>query len=192
MENFEAMRTVGVKAADGTAFYFSAYDNDEERTKKECKKYEAAAENVVFDRLKDVLVSGNNTIKSIIVKNDGTEEQDGQLNFYFDDDVGRFLGCYEARSYIFTPKTDEDIKNLALYLELKGKCHGTYESNVNKAKVGNTYVVLFSYDDEYYFIGTMEDIQKIFKNVLERETRKLTAFLNPTEYVYRNGDFVKK
>ena len=191
MEKFEAMQTVGVKAVDGTVFYFSSCGS-EDAAREQCKKYEASAKSVVYDRLKNVLVGRERTIDVIGKKDDGTEGKTGTHQFYFDEDLARFLGCYDCKSYIFTPKSDEDIKNLAMYLELEGKTYGCYSSDVNKVEVGKNYIVLIDYDGEYYFVGTLEDIKEILIKALERETARMTAFLKPTEYVLKNGEYVKK
>ena len=86
--------------------------------REEVKKYEASAESVIFSRMKQRGVISDRLGKTF--SDNLTEEQwkhnrylefldtifeDGEENFYF---------------YMFTPKTEEDIKDMMMYLHLTG------------------------------------------------------------------------
>lgn len=188
MTEIKQETTIGVKAVDGTSFFFNG---DAERAKAECKKYEESAIGVVGNRLKGVLIDSQNTIKieNGKTKEDGTPETEN-FSCYIDEDVARMFGYHEYKSYIFVPKTKEDIDNLQMYCTLKG-CG--YIHNIDKIEPGKMYMVAMDTDGECTLCKTFEQAVESVKEQIAAQFAKMEAYLNPEAYIRESyNKYVKK
>lgn len=180
METIKSEVEVGVEAADGTIFF---YNGDAEKAKAECKKYEESAVGVVATRLKGVLIMSQDPkrIRNGKTKKDGTPEVEN-FTCYIDEDIARMFGYYEYKSFIFLPKTKEDIENFAMYCKLNGS---GYIYNYDKLVPGKTYMVAMDSEGECTLCHSKESAVEYIKEMIEAQFNKIDAYLNPDDYIRR-------
>lgn len=152
-----------VVSADGSyTRYLSANPTEEEiqNAKQAVLDYEKSAQSVIFQRLmqRDVL----SEIKSYYRKTDAdpelTDEQKlhnqavNLLDAVMDD------GCERAEYYLFTPKSEDDIKDLGIYHKLQFNYNDIYIKDAGKdgldrwvyeCIVGKTYIYYANHECEF-------------------------------------------
>jgi hypothetical protein len=150
-----------VSADGGYTRYLSANPTEEEiqNAKQAVLDYESSAKGVIFQRLMQRGVISE--IKSVYRKTDSdpelTDEQKLQnqavslLDSVLDD------GCCRASYYLFTPKTEEDIKDLGIYHKLAFNYNDLYINGthdelsrwVYDCTVGKTYIYNANHECEF-------------------------------------------
>ncbi len=165
--------TSGIVSADGTMHrYLSVHATEEEITaaKKDITDYEKTAAGVLFTRL--ILHGALSPLKSFRPKEgeELTEEQKlhnqavSLLDGVMDD------GCCRADYYLFTPKTEEDVKDLCAYHKLTWPYSGIIFQHPSKdlsryadsCEKGENYIYISNPDCEY---GQLVSLSKFAKAI---------------------------
>ena len=141
----EIIETRGFEAFDGTKFY--TYGIGEEEALKQCEAYEKTAEAVIKQRVIKFRIADTN-------ESDLTE-----------------CGSDDYKVEIFVPKTEEEMKDLMMYLYNKAPHVKTDSMNkedkehMDKVmKVGNEIIVWWNYSDDCYTVDTYETWIERIKN----------------------------
>ena len=148
-----------------------------ESIKKDIKDYESSAKCVLFQRLKE-----RGVLKVIDKERDEENHvlgydksvHNGMLTLMdamFDD------GCERSAYYFFLPKTEEDVKDMAIYVKLQyDYCAGIdgeehpYWLGTGKIAAGKTYIYQDNSDCEYGCFVSIDDF--------EEKATKLVKFLS--------------
>lgn len=151
-----------VSADGGYTRYLSSNPTEEEiqNAKQAVLDYEKSAQSVIFQRLMQRGVLAE--IKAYRRKTDTdpelTDEQKlhneavGLLDAVLDD------GCCRADYYMFTPKSEEDIKDLGIYHKLEFPYNDIYIKDVDKDElsrwihecvIGKTYIYYANHECEF-------------------------------------------
>ena len=150
-----------VSADGGYTRYLSSNPTEEEikNAKQAVLDYEKSAQSVIFQRLAQRGVLSQ--IKSYRRKTDAepelTDEQKlhNQVVSLLDDVMDD--GCCRAEYYLFTPKTEEDIKDLGIYHKLQFQYNdifikdtsGELSRYVYDCTVGKTYIYYANHECEF-------------------------------------------
>lgn len=149
-----------VSADGGYTRYLSANPTEEEiqNAKQAVLDYEKSAQSVIFARLMQRGVLSE--IKQFSRKVDDPELTDEQklhnqavslLDAVLDD------GCCRAEYYLFTPKTEEDIKDLGIYHKLQFSYNDIYIKDISgelsrwvyDCEIGKTYIYYANHECEF-------------------------------------------
>ena len=150
-----------VSVDGGYTRYLSSNPTEEEiqNAKQAVLDYEESAQSVIFQRLMQKGVISE--IKQFSRKVDDPELTDEQklhneaillLDAVLDD------GCCRAEYYLFTPKTEEDIKDLGIYHKLQFQYNDIYIADTDKdglgrwvheCAIGKTYVYFANHECEF-------------------------------------------
>jgi hypothetical protein len=161
-----------VISADGSyTRYLSSSPTEEEiqNAKQAVMDYEKSAQSVIFQRLMQRGVLSE--IKQFSRKVDDPELTDEQklhnqavhlLDAVMDD------GCCRAEYYLFTPKTEEDIKDLGIYHKLQFAYNDIFIKEaseelsryVHDCTVGKTYIYYANHECEFDAIISPETFVK--------------------------------
>lgn len=148
-----------------------------ENIKKDIRDYESSAKCVLFQRLKErgvlKVINKERDAENYVLGFDKSE-YNGMLTLMdemFDD--GRECSAY----YFFLPKTEEDIKDMAVYTKLQyNYCSGIngeehpYWLGTGKITAGKTYIYQDNSDCEYGRFISLDDF--------ETKATKLVKFLS--------------
>ena len=146
-------------------------DDEKSKVEQEIKDYEQSAKCVLFSRLKQRNVLGEDLYTCKSQHDDGTplteEEKAAQNAAWLLDNI-MDNGCGRSEYYILTPRTEEDIKDLCTYLKLEypdigvldGSEGNDYNRNTSKIETGKQYVLQINGECEYYSIVSMPLLQK--------------------------------
>ena len=150
-----------VSADGGYTRYLSANPTEEEiqKAKNDVLDYEKSAHGVIFQRLVSRGVLSE--IKSFRRKEtdpEFTEEQKLHNAAVYLLDAVSDDGCCRAEYYLFTPKTEEDIKDLGIYSKLQFQYNDIFVTNPTKDElsrwiydctVGKTYIYSANHECEF-------------------------------------------
>lgn len=155
----EIIEVKGYVANDGTKFY--TYGIGAEQAKKNCEDYEKTAQAIINARVKKFQIADTNEL-------DLTE-----------------CGSDDYKVEIFKPMTEEDMKDLMMYLYNKAphvitdKLRQEDKDHIdNVMKVGNEIIIWWNYCDDWYTVDTYETwLKRILNNydkAIERFKEKNT------------------
>ena len=180
MKTFVREVEVGYQAVDGTMFMFN---DNKEKAKEECKKYEESALGVVAGRLEGILIK--NPLKEIKsdIKDSNGEIVKAPTSYYFDEDFARMFGYYDYDSYLFYPKTQEDVDNFFMYLSLKD-VDGNIKWLRTRVVPGKIYWVAMDRDAECTLCADAQYAREVVEDHIVREDSYAQAFFNPDKYIY--------
>ena len=150
-----------VSADGGYTRYLSSNPTEEEiqNAKQAVLDYEKSAQSVIFQRLMSRGVLSQ--IKSYYRKTDADPELTDEQKLH--NQAVNFLdsviddGCCRAEYYLFTPKTEEDIKDLGIYHKLQFQYNdifikdtsGELSRYVYDCTVGKTYIYYANHECEF-------------------------------------------
>lgn len=190
MQEILGTKIVGYVAVDGHTFY--DLPNDAEN---KCLEYEKSLVNVLLNELqkKGVVVSTISNPKEVfetkVVNQNGDKVYYGSNKFYAEPRFTNFLGLYEdtSLSFVFAPKTEDDIKQLLIIADAKGCKKVTVldkPDDFAKITVGTTYVVTMDDDCSRTTIYSEEGLKNYLKETARKAFNQAKAFLNPKDYVF--------
>lgn len=151
-----------VVSADGSyTRYLSVSPTDEEiqNAKQAVLDYEKSAQGVIFQRLMQRGVLSE--IKSYRRKTDSDPELTDEQKLH--NQAVRLLdavmdnGCERAEYYLFTPKTEDDIKDLGIYHKLQFPYNDIYIKDASEelsrygysCEIGKTYIYYANHECEF-------------------------------------------
>ena len=137
-----------------------------ESIKKDIRDYESSSKCVLFQRLKErgvlKLIDYERDAENHVLGNDRSEHN-GMLTLMdglFDDECGR------SAYYFFLPKTEEDIKDMAIYSKLQyDYCSGIdgeehpYWRGTGKIAAGKTYIYQDNTECEFGRFISLDDFE---------------------------------
>ena len=150
-----------VSADGGYIRYLSSSPTDEEiqNTKQAVLDYEKSAQSVIFQRLAQRgAISQIKWLRRSDSDPEFTDEQKLHNEAVYLLDAIMDDGCERAEYYLFTPKTEEDIKDLGIYHKLQFQYNDIYIADTNKDElsrwvhnctVGKTYIYYANRECEF-------------------------------------------
>lgn len=173
-----------VSADGGYTRYLSSSPTEEEiqNAKQAVLDYEKSAQSVIFQRLMQRGVLSE--IKSYCRKNDSdpelTDEQKLHNQAVMLLDAVMDDSCCRANYYLFTPKTEEDIKDMCVYHKLTYQYSDIIFQNpkpdeltriAQTCEVGKTYIYESNSDCEYGCLINPEDLAQFVAKMADVFTK---------------------
>jgi len=151
-----------VVSADGSyTRYLSSNPTEEEikNAKQAVLDYEKSAQSVIFQRLTQRgAISQIKWLRRSDSDPEFTDEQKLHNEAVYLLDAVMDDGCERSEYYLFTPKSEEDIKDLGVYHKLQFQYNDIYIANADKNKlsrwvyectVGKTYIYYANHECEF-------------------------------------------
>ena len=143
-----------VEAIDGERFYVNATDGSLETAKKNCEEYEKTAKAVITLRAYAFRIA--DTTSYDLTNGEGSED-------------------YKIE--IFKPTNPTQIKDLQMYLKMKGERYDK-KFELNDECINKEIMVWFNYDEDGYTLETLETYMKSIKDSYYKEIEKYKGAKN--------------
>ena len=149
----EIIEVKGFEASDGTKFY--TYGIGEDKAREQCEEYERTAQAIITTRVKEFQIADTN--ESALTE----------------------CGSDDYRVEIFKPTTEQQLKDLMMYLYIKAphviskNMLKEDEEHFEKVmKVGNEIIIWWNYCNDWYTVDTYETwLSRILKHYDEAISR---------------------